>query len=136
METTNVLQRIRNIKGCVKTVIEKIYDQLKTPKSVEEIHLRLNEIGVKWNLSQVKLFLEMDKNITQNNGLWSVGGGDLKTKVINALDELFKDRPKIPIKIILRELGSDITVSKNELLKIVEGSSKYYSPNNVIICRK
>lgn len=117
-------------------MIEKVYDQLKTPKTVEELHIRLNESGILWNTSQIRLFLEADKNIRQKDNLWSVDDDSIDSKVIEALDEMFKDKPKIPISIILRELGADITVSKKELLKIVEGSSRYYSPNEVIICKK
>lgn len=41
-------------------MVEKAYEQLKTPKSLSEICSRFNEIGIGWNLSQVKLFLETD----------------------------------------------------------------------------
>jgi len=40
-------------------LVEIIYEQLKTPKSVEELHQRLNEAGVKWNKAQLQLLLLM-----------------------------------------------------------------------------
>jgi len=42
-------------------MLEKVYEQLKTPKTLSEVHSRFNEIGIQWNQSQVRLFLEMDK---------------------------------------------------------------------------
>lgn len=115
-------------------MIAKAYEQLKTPKTLSEVHSRLNEIGVKWNESQIKLFLEMDKNIVERNGLFSMGEGDLEHKVFEALDELFKQRPKIPISKIME--GLSVTIGKSELLHIIEESENYYTPNGVIICKR
>ena len=44
-------------------MINEIYNQLKTPKSIEEINIRFAEIGLKWNTEQIELFLELDKKI-------------------------------------------------------------------------
>ncbi|MBE6063992.1 MAG: hypothetical protein E7205_09175 [Tissierellaceae bacterium] len=115
-------------------MITKAYEQLKTPKTLSEIHSRFNEIGIEWNKSQIQLFLEMDKNIVNKNGLFSIVEGDLKKEVLEALDELFKERPKIPISKILEELT--FTIGKSELLRIVEESDNYYTPNKVIISKK
>lgn len=115
-------------------MITKAYEQLKTPKTLSEIHSRFNEIGIEWNESQIQLFLEMDKNIVNKNGLFSKVEGDLEKEVLEALDELFKERPKIPISKILEELT--FTIGKSELLRIVEESDNYYTPNKVIISKK
>lgn len=115
-------------------MITKAYEQLKTPKTLSEIHSRFNEIGIEWNESQIQLFLEMDKNIVNKNGLFSIAEGDLENKVLEALDELFKERPKIPISKILEELT--FTIGKSELLRIVEESDNYYTPNGVIISKR
>jgi hypothetical protein len=48
-------------------MIEKIYTQLKVPKTPEEIQLRFTEIGLNWNIHQIELFLDMDKNIECND---------------------------------------------------------------------
>lgn len=115
-------------------MVEKAYEQLKTPKSLSEIHSRFNEIGIQWNISQVKLFLEMEKKITEKEGLYSLGEGDLQQKVIGVLDQLFKEKPKIPIKKIMEQIP--FTIGKSELLDIVEESENYYTPNSVIISKK
>lgn len=115
-------------------MITKAYEQLKTPKTLSEIHSRFNEIGIEWNESQIQLFLEMDKNIVNKNGLFSIAEGDLENRVLEALDELFKERPKIPISKILE--GLTFTIGKAELLRIVEESDRYYTPNKVIISKK
>lgn len=115
-------------------MINKVYEQLKTPKTLSEIHSRFNEIGIGWNESQIKLFLEMDKSIVNKNGLFSIGEGDLEYKVIETLDELFKERPKMPISKIME--GLPFTIGKVELLRIVEKSENYYTPNGVVISKK
>jgi hypothetical protein len=115
-------------------MVEKVYEQLKTPKSLSEICSRFNEIGIAWNISQVKLFLEMDKKIKEINGLYSLGEGDIEQKVIGVLDQLFKEKPKIPIKKIMEQIP--FTIGKAELLDIISESENYYSPNGVIISKK
>ena len=115
-------------------MIVKAYKQLETPKTLSEVHRRFNEIGIHWNESQIELFLEMDKNIIERDGLFSIGDSDLEHKVIKELDELFKQRPKIPISKIMEELP--FTIGKSELLNIVEESQNYYTPNGVIISIK
>lgn len=115
-------------------MISKIYKQLKTAKTLDEVHSRFNEVGIDWNKSQIRLFLEMDKNITGREGLFSVGNSDLEHKVIKALDELFIQKPKIPISKIMEEIP--FTIGKSELLSIVEKSESYYTPNGVIISKK
>jgi len=115
-------------------MVEKAYEQLKTPKSLFEICSRFNEIGISWNVSQVKLFLEMDKKIIEKNGLYSLGEEDIEQKIIMVLDQLFKEKPKIPIKKIMEQIP--FTIGKAELLDIISDSENYYSPNDVIISKK
>lgn len=115
-------------------MITNIYEQLKTVKTLGEIHSRFNEIGVHWNESQIRLFLEMDKNIIERDGLFSIGDSNLEHKVIKELDELFKQRPKIPLSKIMEKLP--FTIGKSELLNIVAESENYYTPNGVIISKK
>jgi hypothetical protein len=115
-------------------MIQKAYEQLKTPKTLSEVHSRFNEIGIKWNLAQVQLFLEMDKKIVKENGLYSTNVGGLDHKVLGVLDQLFSDKPKIPVSKIMEQIP--FTIGKPELLAIVEKSDSYYSPNGVIISKK
>ncbi|PGD70266.1 hypothetical protein [Bacillus wiedmannii] len=115
-------------------MIDKAYEQLKTPKTLSEVYSRFNEIGVKWNLSQVKLFLEMDKKIVEEDGLYSKDEEDLKQKVLEVLDRLFKEKPKMPLSKIMGKIP--FTIGKTELLTIVEESDNYYTPNGVIISKK
>lgn len=115
-------------------MINKVYEQLKTPKTLSEVHNRFNEIGIQWNSSQVRLFLEMDKKIIKEDGLYLIGGGDLEQKVLTVLDQLFKEKPKVPLKKIMEKIP--FTIGKAEVLHIVEKSQKYYTPNGVIISKK
>src|SRR5699024_331129 len=115
-------------------MIDNAYEQLKTPKTLIEVHSRFNEIGIKWNLYQVRLFLEMDKKIFEKEGLYSMDEGDLEQKVIGILDKLFKEKTKIPLQKVLEQIS--FTIGKTELLQIVEKSQNYYTPNGVIISKK
>lgn len=121
-------------KGGGKSMLEKAYEQLKTPKTLSEVHSRFNEIGIQWNQSQVRLFLEMDKKITKKDGMYSIGEGDIEQKVLRILDQLFKEKPKIPLRKVMEQIP--FTISKAELLEIVENSQNYYTPNGVIISKK
>ena len=115
-------------------MIDKAYEQLKTPKALSEVHTRFNEIGIRWNPFQVKLFLEMDEKITEKDGLYSVSEGDLEQKILGILDQLFKEKPKIPLRKVMDKIP--FTIGKQELLHIVEESQNYYTPNGVIISKK
>lgn len=115
-------------------LVDRIYEQLKTPKTLEETQNRLGEIGIEWNLAQVQLFLEMDKKIVKENGLYSTNEGGIDHKVLEVLDQLFRERPKIPVRKIMEQIP--FTIGKQELLAIVVKSDSYYSPNGVIISKK
>ncbi|MUL33940.1 hypothetical protein [Priestia megaterium] len=115
-------------------MIDKAYKQLKTPKSLLEVHSRFNEIGIEWNISQVQLFLEMDKKIIEEHGLYSTNEGDLDHKVLEVLDRVFRDKPKVPLIKIMGQIP--FTIGKAELLAVIEKSDNYYSPNGVIISKK
>jgi hypothetical protein len=121
-------------KGGEKSMLEKAYEQLKTPKTLSEVHSRFNEIGIQWNQSQVRLFLEMDKKITKKDGMYSIGEGDFEQKILRILEQLFKEKPKIPLRKVMEQIP--FTISKAELLEIVENSQNYYTPNGVIISKK
>lgn len=110
-------------------MVEKIYEQLKTPKTIEEIYERINEVGVKWNISQIQLFLEMDKNIVNNGDLYSINGIDKEELVLNEIERIIGLKPMIPIKQIISNISSDIIVSPEEIRKIAIDSGKYISPN-------
>ncbi len=106
-------------------MVEIIYEQLKTPKSVEELHQRLKESGVKWNKAQLQLFLLMDSNIKKTGDLYSVGGNNLNTIILDIVDKVMDGKPVAPIKKIMEYIPNDITVSAEEISKFAEQSGKY-----------
>jgi len=117
-------------------LVETIYEQLKTPKSVEELHQRLNEAGVKWNKAQLQLFLLMDSNIKKTGDLYSVGGNNLNTIILDIVDKEMSGKPVTPIKKIMEHVPKDITVSAEEISKIAEQSGKYkIHPNGAVLMR-
>ncbi|WP_434565054.1 hypothetical protein PQ690_02520 [Thermoanaerobacterium thermosaccharolyticum] len=117
-------------------MVEIIYEQLKTPKSVEELHQRLKESGVKWNKAQLQLFLLMDSNIKKTGDLYSVGGNNLNTIILDIVDKVMDGKPVAPIKKIMEYIPNDITVSAEEISKIAEQSGKYkLHPNGAVLMR-
>lgn len=114
-------------------MIEQIYNQLKTPKTLDELHQRLNEIGLKWNKSQVELFLQMDKNIIENRDAYSVGGTDAKDIILDIIDKTIGGKPMIPIKKVMENISLDVVVSAEEILKIALDSGRYVSPNGAVL---
>jgi len=117
-------------------LVEIIYEQLKTPKSVEELHQRLKESGVKWNKAQLQLFLLMDSNIKKTGDLYSVGGNHLSSVILDIVDKVMDGKPIAPIKRIMEYVPNDITVSAEEISKIAEQSGKYkIHPNGAVLMR-
>ena len=111
-------------------LVEIIYEQLKTPKSVEELHQRLKESGVKWNKAQLQLFLLMNSNIKKTGDLYSVWGNHLNSVILDIVDKVMDGKPVAPIKRIMEYVPSDITVSAEEISKIAEQSGKYKLHSN------
>jgi hypothetical protein len=111
-------------------LVEIIYEQLKTPKSVEELHQRLKESGVKWNKAQLQLFLLMDSNIKKTGDLYSAGGNNLNTIILDIVDKVMDGKPMAPIKRVMEHIPNDITVSAEEISKIAEQSGKYKLHHN------
>ena len=107
----------------------KIYEQLKTPKTIEELQERLNEIGITWNKSQVQLFLEMDQNVIVNQNKWSIKEGDMKEPVLDIIAKALGNKPITPVKLIMKDIPKGITISEEQLLDIALQSGKYVSTN-------
>jgi hypothetical protein len=118
-----------------KPMVEQIYDQLKTPKTLDELHQRLNEIGLKWNKAQVELFTQMDKNIIQNGVTFSISGTDTKDNILDIIDKTIGAKPMVPIKKVIENIPKDIIVSAEEILKVALESGRYISPNGSVLKR-
>lgn len=117
-------------------MVETIYEQLKTPKSVEELYQRLKESGVKWNKAQLQLFLLMDSNIKKTGDLYSIGGNHLSSVILDIVDKVMDGKPMAPIKRIMKHIPSDIAVSAEEISKIAEQSGRYIlHPNGAVLMR-
>lgn len=111
-------------------MVEIIYEQLKTLKSVEELHQRLKEYGMKWNKAQLQLFLLMDSNIKKTGDLYSVKGNNLNTIILDIVDKVMEGKSIVPIKKIMEHVPNDIIVSAEEISKIAVQSGKYKLHHN------
>ena len=76
----------------------------------------------------------MDKKIVEEDCSYSTREGDLVQRILRVLDQLFKEKPKIPLRRIMEQIP--FTIDKAELLNIVKRSENYYTPNGVIISKK
>lgn len=114
-------------------LVEIIYEQLKTPKSIEELHQRLKESGMEWNKAQLQLFLLMDSNIKKTGDLYSTGGNNLNTIILDIVDTVMDGKPVAPIKKIMEHVPNDITISAEEISKIAEQSGKYKLHSNMAV---
>lgn len=114
-------------------MVEIIYEQLKTPKSIEELHQRLKESGMEWNKAQLQLFLLMDSNIKKTGDLYSTGGNNLNTIILDIVDTVMDGKPVAPIKKIMEHVPNDITISAEEISKIAEQSGKYKLHSNMAV---
>ncbi len=106
-------------------LVEIIYEQLKTPKSIEELHQRLKDSGTKWNKAQLQLFLLMNGNIKKTGNLYSTEVNNLNTIILDIVDKVMDGKPMAPIKRVMDNIPNDITVSEEEILKIAEQSGKF-----------
>lgn len=112
---------------------EKIYSQLKTPKTLDEVYVRLNEIGILWNKAQIELFLQMDKIIIQKGDKWQVQGEEDKEIILEIIDKVLGNKPIVPIKLIMNQIPININKGEEEILNIAIESGKYISPNGKTI---
>lgn len=117
-------------------LVEIIYEQLKTPKSIEELHQRLKDSGIKWNRAQLQLFLLMNGNIKKTGNLYSTEVNNLNTIILDIVDKVMDGKPVAPIKKIMEYIPNDITVNAEEISKIAEQSGKYkLHPNGAVLMR-
>jgi len=117
-------------------LVEIIYEQLKTPKSIEELHQRLKDSGIKWNRAQLQLFLLMNGNIKKTGNLYSTEVNNLNTIILDIVDKVMDGKPMTPIKRVMEHIPNDITVSEEEILKIAEQSGKFkIHPNGAVLMR-
>jgi hypothetical protein len=120
-------------------MVDEIYNQIKTPKTIDEIHQRLNEIGIEWNKSQIELFLEMDKNIVGNGQKWQAEGENKNDVILQVIDKVLGSKPIVPIKKILDIIDadySDIQTDAKQILNIALDSNQFISTNGKTLKRK
>ncbi|BCN30113.1 hypothetical protein [Anaeromicropila herbilytica] len=114
-------------------MVNEIYDQLKCPKTLEELHQRLGELGLKWNKAQVELFLSMDKSILKIGNTFSVGEISTKDTILEIIEKTIGEKPMIPIKKVLENIPIDTVASAEKILKVALNSGKYISPNGAVL---
>ena len=118
-------------------MVEIIYNQLKTPKSIEELHQSIKESGINWNKAQLELFLLMDSNVNKNDRLCSVGSNNPNRIILDVIDNVIEGKPLVHINKIMESVPNEITVSAEEIIKIAEQSGRYnLHSNRVVLMRK
>jgi len=118
-------------------MVEIIYNHLRTPKTITELHQRLHESGIKWNEAQIELFLIMDSSIRKTGDLYSVEKNDSNNIIIiDAIEKAIEGKPLVPVKQIMRII-SDNNISEEEIKKVAVQNGKYkIHPNGAVILKK
>ena len=114
-------------------MVKLIYEQLRKPKTKEELYKKLNELGLKWSKAQVELFISMDKNIIKKGDTYRVSVADNKDAVLDLIDKIIGTKPMIPIKKVMENVSKNVVVSAEEILKIALDSGRYESPNGAVL---
>ena len=114
-------------------MIELIYNQLKTPKILQELLNRLNEYGLNWNMAQLELFVQLDSNVLKQDEKYYVNVGNTKDTVLDIIDKAIEGKPMIPVKKLMEQMPAGIT--EIEIIKAAIGSGRYKSPNNAVIMK-
>jgi hypothetical protein len=96
---------------------------------MERVYEIFEEIGVGWNEAQVRLFLEMDANIENQDGKWRFKKDEKEDIILNTVDRLLGNQPIVSIRKILEKLPAGIVASEEEVLSVALESGKYVSPN-------
>lgn len=116
-------------------MVDTIYKYLKSPKTIKELSELLNEEKLNWNEYQIKLFLDIDKNIKNDGELYYIESYDKIDLVLEAIATAIGTKPVIPI-IKVKEYIKTITVSEEEILKIALKSGRYeVLPNGKVLKR-
>lgn len=116
-------------------MIDKIYKYLKSPKTIEELSELLKDANLNWNEYQVKLLLDIDKNIKNDGELYYIENDDKIDCVLEAIATAIGTKPVIPI-VKVKEYITTITVSEEEILKTALESGRYeVLPNGKVLKR-
>jgi hypothetical protein len=116
-------------------MIEHIYNQLRAPRSFEELYERLKEEGLNWNRKQLELFIHLDTNIKNQGDLYFIEETDSCNVILNIIDKLMDKRPAISVRKIMEHIPADITVTDRDIIKIAGKSGRYKSPNDAVIMK-
>jgi len=117
-------------------LVELIYEQLKTPKSIEELYQRLKESEIKWNKAQLQLFLLMDNKIKKTGDLYSVEDNNLSNIILDIIDKVIDGKPLVTIKKVMESVPNNIVVSSEEISRIAEESGRYrLHPNGAVLIK-
>jgi hypothetical protein len=114
-------------------MIEKIYDQLQTPKTLQELHSRLNESGVNWNMAQLQLFVEIDRTILKREDKYRVDTGNAKGIILDIIDNTMEGKPMIHVKKLMEHMPAGIT--EFDIVKAALASGKYKRLNDAVIMK-
>lgn len=115
-------------------MVDIIYKYLKSPKTITELSELLKAENLNWNEFQIKLFLDIDKNIKNDCELYYIESDDKIDVILEAIATAIGTKPIIPISKI-KEYITNITVSDEEILNIAIKSGLYETKNKKTLQR-
>jgi len=114
-----------------------LLDILNTPRTSDEILEKLKEKGYQWSDDQLKLYLELDRDVQFRNGKYYLETTDRSKTILKEIDRVMGPENIMPILRVISELPQSIITSKEEISAIVKNSAEFeLLPNNITIKRK
>ena|ERR1035437_5349787 len=114
-----------------------LLDILNVPRTTGEILEKLKEKGYEWSEDQLKLYVELDKDVHFKGGKYLVETVDRSKSILLEVDRIMGTKEIITIPAILKEMLSSIETTKEEIASIIKQSELFeLLSNNIAIKRK
>lgn len=115
-----------------------LYEHLRTPKSITELHEIIQENGPDWTEEQLELYLHLYPSAKmERDGEWYVPMDENAGIILDVLDQAMAGRKLLIIdKHIMPLLPPDLLITRAEIIEIARISGRYESPNDRTIRKK
>ena len=114
-----------------------LLDILNVPRTPEEILEKLKEEGYEWSDDQLKLYVELDKDVHFKDGKYLVESVDRSKTLLQEVDRIMGTKEIITIPALLMDIPSSIETTKEEIAAIIRKSEQFeLLSNNIAVKRK
>jgi len=114
-----------------------LLDILNVPRTPGEILDKLKEKGYEWSEDQLKLYVELDKDVHFMDGKYLVESVDRSKTILLEVDRIMGTKEIITIPALLMDIPSSIETTKEEIAAIIRKSEQFeLLSNNIAIKRR